>query len=318
MKLEVAEVLMEMEYEKNDPLFLELVERFSTSRSDQGLQDLILRLYNFIQSQPAPLEWLSQKVEEYNLDRDNFMRSRWMMVLKPQLISMLEEACERFQEAITLSQMPSGPYPYMEALVCDLQNAQHMLHLLKHSDLDGFYNFINQAETMRLKKVNKDADPDLTALTKQYRQEGKDLINEIGGKIFSKSPSALLNDMREIYPCLQYLLSVLEEFTGLYEDKKAEKDLIDFNDLEHYALRILANPEVQREYRERFSYIFVDEYQDSNLVQETIINYIKREDNLFLVGDVKQSIYRFRLADPTLFLAKMAAYSLSRAKETGA
>ena len=93
-----------------------------------------------------------------------------------------------------------------------------------------------------------------------------------------------------------------------YRSKKQEQGMVDFNDLEHYALSILEYPEAVEEYRERFDYIFVDEYQDSNLIQETIVNRIKSRDNVFLVGDVKQSIYRFRLADPTLFMEKYEHY----------
>src|SRR5665647_2693453 len=112
-----------------------------------------------------------------------------------------------------------------------------------------------------------------------------------------------------MHPGMKYLYLLVKDFSLSYQQKKLDKGMVDFNDLEHYALIILADIEVAEEYRRKYEYIFVDEYQDSNLVQETILNLIKRTDNLFLVGDVKQSIYRFRLADPTLFLAKYEAFA---------
>lgn len=307
LKLEVVEELMEGEYEKADPLFLGLVERFGSSRSDQGLQDLILKTFSFIQSQPQPLVWLKEKVDNFQM-KDATDNRPLLTVLKTQLNLQLCAARDRFLEALAICTSPGGPIAYYDAIANDISNVESLL-VMAGSDINDLYTALHEIAHMKLKPVNKDANPEITKQAKELRDEGKYLIQEILNDIIFKSPAALSNDMNQIYPYLSYLSSLVADFSQAFRVKKAEKNLLDFNDLEHYALEILSNEEVRQEYRRRFDYVFVDEYQDSNLVQETIINSIKREDNLFLVGDVKQSIYRFRLADPTLFLDKQASYS---------
>jgi ATP-dependent helicase/nuclease subunit A len=112
----------------------------------------------------------------------------------------------------------------------------------------------------------------------------------------------------------RYLCFLVEEFDRLYKEKKRGKGLIDFNDIEHYALAVLSREEAAAEYRNKFEYIFIDEYQDSNIVQETLIGKIKRKNNLFMVGDVKQSIYKFRLAEPEIFISKYEAYKQNQSE----
>ena len=140
--------------------------------------------------------------------------------------------------------------------------------------------------------------------SKDLRDKGKDVLEDIGKKLLVRTPKEIVQQLNTIYPHMKYLSQLVMELASLYRMKKQEKGILDFNDLEHYALDILKFKEAAEEYQDRFDYVFVDEYQDSNLIQETIINSIKGKDNLFLVGDVKQSIYRFRLADPSLFIDK--------------
>ena len=121
----------------------------------------------------------------------------------------------------------------------------------------------------------------------------------------------MADDIRACAEPVRELVRVTKEFMGRYEQYKHEKNIADFNDVEHYALEILGHEEAAAEYRDKFEYIFIDEYQDSNDVQDTLISRIKRENNLFMVGDVKQSIYKFRLAEPELFMKKYAEYSHS-------
>ena len=115
--------------------------------------------------------------------------------------------------------------------------------------------------------------------------------------------------MNQTYPHGRMLLCVLRRFKDIYGSHKAEKNVLDFNDIEHHAIEILKNKEVAKEVREKYRYIFIDEYQDSNYLQEAIISRIKGENNLFMVGDIKQSIYRFRLAEPAIFRDTYRQYS---------
>jgi len=307
LKLETVEELLELEYEKANSEFIGLVERFGSSRSDQGLQDILLQTHNFIQSQPKPLEWLAEKVNAFKLAEHNAEDYIVMMTMKRQITMQLQAARDRFQEALVICTSPDGPMAYCDALNHDIDNIEALL-AAADSDINTIYLRLGETAHLNLRQVNRDADKSLAKRAKDLRDEGKALLQEIRNGILFKTPEAMLEEMRDIYPYLSYLYKMMGDFIQSFQDKKADKCLLDFNDLEHFALDILGHPEVRQEYQGRFAYVFVDEYQDSNLVQESIINAIKREDNLFLVGDVKQSIYRFRLADPTLFLTKQSTY----------
>lgn len=310
LKLEAIEELMEIEYEKARPEFLGLVERFGGSRSDQGLQDILLQTHTFIQSQPRPLEWLQEKVKAFDLQHTDIEKTELLVVLKRQIGLQLQAARDRFAEALAVSTLPGGPLAYCEAIDHDIASVDTMLAIVD-TDLATIYSTLEETNHLKLKAINRDADPELGRRARELRDEGKALIQEIRSGIISKSPEAMQSEHNEIYPYMSYLHQMTVDFTRIFQEKKAEKGRLDFNDLEHFTLEIMNHSEVREEYQARYTYVFVDEYQDSNLVQESIINSIKRDDNLFLVGDVKQSIYRFRLADPTLFLDKQYSYQLT-------
>ncbi|NLW90587.1 MAG: helicase-exonuclease AddAB subunit AddA [Syntrophomonadaceae bacterium] len=308
LKQETIDEFMEMEYEKGHPAFLGLVDRFGSSRSDKGLQDILLQTHSFIQSQPQPLEWLLEKVKAFATSEEDFFESNILMItMKRQICLQLETARDRFNEALAIAMSPGGPVTYLEALQNDLIIVQELL-FHADSDIKTFYTQLEELNHLSLNRVNRDADREMAKKAKDLRDEGKALLHEIKTGFLFKSPETMYQEMKSIYPYLEYLYQMTEDYSRLFQIKKAEKSLLDFNDLEHFALEVLKHAELREEYQRRFSYVFVDEYQDSNLVQESIINAIKRTDNLFLVGDVKQSIYRFRLADPTLFLSKQASY----------
>lgn len=307
LRLESVEELMEAEYEKATPEFLGLVERFGSSRSDQALQDILLQTHTFIQSQPRPLEWLREKINTFDLQQTDWEKTNLLAILKRQIRLQLQAARDRFSEALAISRLPGGPLSYSEAIEYDMAQVDGLLGKI-NDDLAVIYATVEETSHLKLKPINRDADPEMGRTAKELRDEGKGLLQEIRTGMIFKSPEAIRSETDEIFPYLQYLYGMTADFSRLYQEKKADKGLLDFNDLEHFTLEILDHPGVREEYQERYTYIFVDEYQDSNLVQESIINAIKREDNLFLVGDVKQSIYRFRLADPTLFLDKQLTY----------
>jgi len=310
LKLETVEELLEIEYEKAIPEFLGLVERFGSSRSDQGLQDILLQTHTFIQSQPQPLEWLREKVNAFDIQHTDIEKTRLVMTLKRQIRLQLQAARDRFSEAMAVSISPGGPVAYCEAIEHDIASVDTLLNKVD-ADLAVIYSTLEETSHLKLKSINRDVDPELGRRAKELRDEGKALVQEIKSGIIFKSPEAMQSETNEMYPYMSYLYQITVDFSRLFQEKKAEKGLLDFNDLEHFTLEILNYPEVREEYQARYTYLFVDEYQDSNLVQENIINAIKRDDNLFLVGDVKQSIYRFRLADPTLFLHKQSTYQMA-------
>lgn len=306
MKVETANELFEEEYEKSSEIFLGLLEMFGNSKDDTPLQILLLDIYEFIQSKPRPLEWLHDRVEDFNMTEEEFSRSPWLMTLGQEIDMQLSGAKSLFNEASKLCEQASGPSAYYDAIQDDLQIIDALKKALSLG-VEAIYVELQKVQHKRLGRVAKDTDEIMKEEVKRLREDGKKIIKELKD-IFTRSPAEYLEDLHELYPYMSYLFNLTEAFTLAYQQKKMEKGLVDFNDLEHYALEILAHEEVAREYQKKFTYIFIDEYQDSNLVQESIVNYIKREDNLFMVGDVKQSIYRFRLADPSLFLEKSSSF----------
>ncbi|MEW9121253.1 MAG: helicase-exonuclease AddAB subunit AddA [Thermotaleaceae bacterium] len=307
MKLEALEELFEREYEKSRDEFLGLVERFGDSKQDLPLQQLVLGLYEFIQSKPHPLVWLSEKIEDFRMDIEGFEKSPWYGAILEQVEIELKGALEIFIEAKELCEKIGGPLGYRQAIVEDIQLIETLQKALPLGML-AFYEELKAVNHKRLGKVDKEVDEGLKEETKELREKGKKIIQSLQKGIFSRNPQNAIADLQEMYPYMAYLYQLIQDFEASYKERKRDKGIVDFNDLEHYALGILEHVSVADEYRNKFNYIFVDEYQDSNIVQETIIDRIKRENNLFLVGDVKQSIYRFRLADPSLFIEKYESY----------
>jgi len=302
MRLEALDELFEEEYEEGDEVFLRLVEAFGGTKEDRPLQDLVLKVYGFIQSQPYPEVWLKEKVGDFALSIEGFNDSTWIKTIKGRIEILLRGAMDLLNDALTIAQDPCGPNVYEEAILSDLAQVSNLYDNL-NLPITSFYDSLNNINHARL-KASKDSDPVLKEESKNLRDKAKDIIKEIRENIFTVSPEEYVEDLNKLHPLMDYLYKLVTGFTSIYAQKKADRGIVDFNDLEHYALRILANELVAKEYKARFEYIFVDEYQDSNIVQETLIQSIKSKDNLFMVGDVKQSIYRFRLADPTLFIEK--------------
>jgi ATP-dependent helicase/nuclease subunit A len=308
MKGESLEEIFEEEYRRENEEFVGLVERFGGNREDIPLQEIVLTLYEFIQSQPYPQKWLKRKVLEFDLDMKSIYENSWYKEIINQINIGLSGAREMFLEAKDICNKPFGPIAYEEAANSDIGLVHELMEAFK-IDLDYFYKILSSVSYKRLGRVSKDVDDNLKEEFKEIRQQGKDIVDDIRKNILNKSPKEFVENLKELYPCMAYLCDLVCDFEKLYKEKKNEKGIVDFNDLEHYALEILSNREVAKEYERRFEYIFVDEYQDSNIVQETILNFIKRQDNMFMVGDVKQSIYRFRLADPSLFIGKYENFS---------
>lgn len=310
IKSECMEEMLEEQYQEASPEFLMLVEMFGGNRDDTPLSDLLLKIYEFIQSQPKPLEWLKSKVNDYNMTRADFENSNWFKTIKQNIKTRLIAAEDLFMRSLQESLLPDGPAAYIEALQDDIERIKELLDALADEDFDNFHNLLHSLDFNRLKSAGKE-HREKAEIVKGWRDEAKKIITDIKKKTIFKTADEMLVDINRLYPSMNCIYSLIEEYSRIYTQNKSERGVLDFNDLEHYALQVLSHPLARQEYQSRYQYIFVDEYQDSNLVQETIINYIKRDNNLFMVGDVKQSIYRFRLADPSLFLQKYDEYQRS-------
>ncbi|MEA1960404.1 MAG: helicase-exonuclease AddAB subunit AddA [Bacillota bacterium] len=309
LKKEALEETFEFFYEQGDDLFLELVEMFGDSKDDQSFQEMILRLYSFMQSQPSPWDWLQESIDTFAArSEEEFAGCAWVRSVEDQIRLQLNGARDLFQLAMDLSLLDGGPLDYEPALQNDLQIVDDLLHALNQG-LTMMLPAIASVKHSNLKRIkSEEVQEELKNECRALRDEGKKTITEVKQFFGTKTLLEYQQDMQSLHPYMEYLYQVVERFSLRYQEKKNQKGIVDFNDMEHYVLTILSYPEAAQEYRQKFAYIFVDEYQDSNGVQEAIINLIKREHNLFLVGDVKQSIYRFRQADPSLFIDKYYRY----------
>lgn len=327
---EVMDALMEEEYgtKGNEPFF-RLVDTFTSDRTDEALQEITMALYDFARSNPNPGKYLDGIVAMYDtsgiskIDDLPFIGS-----LRFDVELQLKSARQFVEKALETAMLPDGPAPYADALTNDL-------HLL-----DGLLAARNSWETLyaamqNIKFVNAAAirkgqcDEDLKKKAAKLRDKAKKIVNGLASELFSRKPESFLRDMEEMKPVIETLTGLVRKFAVMFEAAKRERGIVDFSDLEHYCLDILVQSEDETgslapsaaalSYRDQFREVLVDEYQDTNMVQETILRLVSggfgEYGNLFMVGDVKQSIYRFRLAEPNLFLGKYNRFSKDAPEE---
>ena len=329
MKNEIIEELFEEYYEEDNEDFKKLIEAYSSSKDDEKLKEMILSLYRFSMSGPWPQQWLKEKAEDFNISTlEEFDKSEWVKVLRDNLRVELNGFLNMYKRAIEIINDTSGLEPYLDAFYSDynyLENAYESLN----GGLNDIYIALNSISFIKLKTVKKNqvSDENAQNAVKNIRDSVKKKVKGLIESTFECTPQEALDGIIGVYPFMKTLASITLEFLRRFDEKKREKNILDFNDLEHLCLKILIDKDennniipskVAEHFREFFDEVLVDEYQDSNSVQETIIDLVSRrslkEANVFMVGDVKQSIYRFRQAKPELFLDKYNKYSLKEGK----
>ncbi|WAA13035.1 helicase-exonuclease AddAB subunit AddA [Fervidibacillus halotolerans] len=316
---EVVETMLEEEYGKQNQDFFQLVDLFTNDRSDVILQDLILKLYDFSRSNPYPNEWLEKIVGMY--DTSTVDQVDDLPFIEPLLIDIelnLREANRLFHEGLELTKLPGGPHPRAENFLADIELTEALISA-KNESFETLFHAMQQVKFSTLKRCSGDEfDQELVTKSTNLRNKGKKIIQHLKETFFSRKPSTFLQDLQEMKQPVRTLVRLVRDFSAKFEQVKREKGIVDFSDLEHYALQILGKrkskntalepTEAALHFRQRFKEVLIDEYQDTNMVQETILQLVKKpteeNGNLFMVGDVKQSIYRFRLAEPNLFLQK--------------
>ena len=309
LKQEVLDDLFEQKYTENDKDFIELLENYTNYRGDEALQELVLKIYKFIQSSPFPIKWLQEKLELLKIEDKDISQTIWGDLIIQKVEDDIQESIMQLETVKSKMAL----YPEMTKFyqkICE--DLIILKDLQNYNSWDELYikllNF-NFSKWPVDKKVTNDLKED----SKEIRDKVKKHIKEKTAKLLSCSQEQAVKDLKIITPILEKLANLVTEFTKNFAEKKKEKNCIDFNDIEHFALKILLdennNPtEVAKKYKEKFEEIAIDEYQDSNLVQEAILTSISKGNNIFMVGDVKQSIYKFRQARPELFLQKYDEY----------
>ncbi len=325
MKNEIIEELFEELYENDDDNFKTLVESYSGSRDDEKLKDMILRLYSFSMSGPWPEKWLNEKAEEFNIETvADLNKTDWINILRSNLGVELNGFINMMNKAVEIIKETDGLEPYLETFTTELSYLDSAYASL-NGGLEEMYKAFKLISFGRIPVVrkNKVSDENAQATVKGIRDSIKKKLSKLIEDSFTFTPEEAVEGIKRVYPCMKTLANITLEFSERFTQKKRGKNLLDFNDLEHLCLKILISKDeegnivpsqVAEHFRADFDEVLVDEYQDSNNVQETIIDLVSRksldEPNVFMVGDVKQSIYRFRQAKPELFLDKYNKYPL--------
>ncbi|MFE8700304.1 helicase-exonuclease AddAB subunit AddA [Cytobacillus sp. FJAT-54145] len=319
---EVMDELFEEEYGKEGNLaFYQLVDTFTNDRSDSALQDIVRELYDFARSNPSPYEYLDSIAEMYNVEPTTTIEQLpFIDALMYDVELQLEGAKHLLQSGLELTKIPGGPAPRAENFLDDIRIIDSLIEA-KSDSWEKLYEAIQSWSFSRAKTCRGDEfDKELLDRAQKLRDKAKKIVQKIQSELFSRKPESFIKDMMEMRPHIETLVQLVASFSVKFSQVKKEKGLVDFADLEHYCLEILCDEEKSREekrlipsleafsYRSQFKEVLVDEYQDTNMVQEAILKLVTKDaeesGNLFMVGDVKQSIYRFRLAEPNLFLSK--------------
>lgn len=319
LKQDVLEELFDEQYDAENTEFLKLVDGFR-SKNDIKLKDIILSLYEFSKSNPWPEKWLTEAAENFNIKENfDFENTSWEKILMHSLRVEVNGCKNRIKRELDIIQNVEGLEHYVDTFKKDYENINELLFLDSWEELKQKFLKLSFGK-LSTKRVKDDEAKEVKERAKNVRDEVKKKLNGIKEEIFSGSDDMYKN-IQEIYPMMKCLVSLVMEFDKNYSLKKRERGILDFSDIEHFCLKILTDTnqngsvvpsEAALEYRRYFEEIFIDEYQDSNEVQEVIMNMISRKgknSNLFMVGDVKQSIYRFRQSKPELFLQKYNSYS---------
>ncbi|WP_127579814.1 helicase-exonuclease AddAB subunit AddA [Paenibacillus koleovorans] len=331
MRQDLLAELMEEEYghsEENDA-FWQLVDWFGGERGDEALSGFIQQLYDFSRSHPWPENWLSGVVDTFATAEQGEAGSSaggfggWLSSLLQDARLELRGVEGLLSEAEQLAESPGGPTAYIANLRADRVVVAELLETAS-AGVEAWDSLFALFQTAAFGKLNAsrsgDVDKQVQEQVKKLREQAKKQLYALQEELFQRTADQYRSELTAMAPIMAKLADIVNEFAERFRAMKAEKGLVDFSDLEHYCLRILRHSDstpahtlpsdAADEYRQQFAEVLLDEYQDTNMVQEAIVELMaaRGPGNRFMVGDVKQSIYRFRLAEPGLFLNKYEAY----------
>lgn len=319
LKQEIIDDLFEEKYLAEDKSFEKLLNTYTNYRGDDNLRQLVLNIYRFIQSSPFPERWLNEQVEKFNLKdklENDFSETVWGQILLENFKEDLMDSILKLKQVESTITKYSELEKYQIVISNDIETLEEIMN-----NSNKWEDAYNSALTLSWAKWPSDRK-----ITIEAKDEAKEIRDSVKKKVAATINKYLVYNSKQanldIYEMYDILVSIKElvlEFMSKFAARKKEKNIVDFNDIEHFALNILLKEDengviketdVAKRYKEKFEEIAIDEYQDSNLVQEYILKSVSRGNNIFMVGDVKQSIYKFRQARPELFLEKYATYKL--------
>ena len=319
LKQEIIDDLFEEKYLAEDKDFERLLDTYTNYRGDENLRQLILNVYRFIQSSPFPEKWLNEQVEKFNLSdklENDFSETIWGQIILENFKEELTDCILKLKQVHKNISKYEELAKYQDFISKDIENLENLEN--STTSWEDAYNVAHQLVWDKWpsdKKITLEAKDEAQKIRTDTK---KKVVNTIEKYLIYNSKQAN-SDIFEMYGILNSIKNLIIEFSNKFSIKKKEKNIVDFNDIEHFALNILLKhdedgriyeTDVAKKYKEKFEEIAIDEYQDSNLVQEYILKSVSKGNNVFMVGDVKQSIYKFRQARPELFLEKYATYKL--------
>ena len=299
LRADTMEELLESEYEAANEDFMDLTDAFANTKGDRSISEFVERLYRFAISKPWPIEWLDSLVEG---------ESKWQDYIYSEIIKSIDSILADIEEIIGICNEEEGPANYLDTV---LEEQSAIGKIKKSADIFELSKNLNNISFGRLKAV-RNVDEELKNKAKALRDNYKETISKLVQEyLFDKE--RLLEEESKEKSKVRAIVDLTKKYIALFNEKKREKNLVDFSDIEHLALGILLDEEkkpteVALSYKREFSEIYIDEYQDSNYLQEAIVMAIEK-NNIFMVGDVKQSIYGFRQASPELFMDKYKRFS---------
>ncbi|MBM0046551.1 UvrD-helicase domain-containing protein [Anaerococcus sp. mt242] len=304
LKEEAIDEVFDEEYAKKSADFHNFIHNFATSRNDRAAKSIILKTYDKLTSQIDPIAWLDSKTAspfDFNIFKE-IVREKIDLILED--ISKNKSIAGENNLRVEYEDMLSDDY-----------NLVNILNQLIFTDWDLFIEKINKAKFSTMVRARKD-EKDIQAIIKNNRDLYKKELKNISSLVLNTNSHIISEFGKKEVEVLKEINYLTKRFIKKYKAKKKDKSYLDFNDIEAEFIKLIDNEEANQVLRERFVYIFFDEYQDSNEIQNYIIEKLKRSNNLFFVGDVKQSIYGFRRAEPQLFLDKLESYNSDENKDS--
>ncbi|HCQ6105564.1 TPA: helicase-exonuclease AddAB subunit AddA [Clostridioides difficile] len=327
LKQEAIEEVFEDLYEERDEGFLNLVESYAERGGDKEVQDIILGIYSFAMASPEPKKWLIDSAERFNIDENfDFSQSIWARAILDTVKIEINGLCLNMERALKEVESIEELETFAEKLSVEYKKIADISQACNKSWDEAYKKMASMSfenYVKGVKRISKDAPSyikESKEKAKTIRDKTKKSLESIVSATFNKDNDSIREEIKYLYNIVKPISSVVLRFEEEYSNKKREKGIIDFNDIEHFALNILTDVDEKGNIvpsdiavgcRNKFYEIFIDEYQDSNLVQEVLLKAVANTEtpNRFMVGDVKQSIYRFRQAKPELFLQKYNNYN---------
>ena len=307
---EAMDELFRRYYEEFSPDFERLLDWYGSERGDDGAKVIIRGLYVSLMAMPEPFESLQKKIEELTLDEEEFKKTDAYGFMTEAVCETLKGICADVRKMRDLLE-EHGVFSLSNKLEARETFFEELLKAADDGDLTKVYESIDLEPNVRLvsAKDEREAYEEIKGIVGKYNDRSKKRINGMKESFFAESLPDMLLSLQKTHPIAGTIQRMLTDFDRLFSEKKREKKVMDFSDIEHFCFDILKEEDVAEYYRNRFEYIFIDEYQDTNVLQEAIVARVARDNNLFMVGDIKQSIYKFRLAEPEIFKGKYEKYA---------